>query len=197
MSYSKRSPRHRTFGDEYIKLSAPPPSTPSTAPFLECTMAISTPYNQILPYHGNLTEITTITTLGGSGYTGPDLSQRDVAIDGAPRLERFKLIERRCVAPPPPQPGELKWLCASRLWSCFEFIPTPITMPTSFTSMARDVMQHMTAFRTLIDAGITPPAGPDSAFICPADGDAGMVMDWVERRDLGGQPEIFDRGASG
>ena len=47
-------------------------------------------------------------------------------------------------------------------------------MPTSSTSYGEDVMQHMTAYRTLLDAGITPAAGfgLQSGSVRPADGHA-------------------------
>ena len=160
------------FGDEYISLGATSEHTVDGS-FSERTMAISTPFKDISPpYYGNLTETQEDLNAWVERVHRANIrlnchANGDVAIDrvlsayeralkaypraGArPKITHCSLINDRLVA-------RMKALDVVPA----EFSTYAYYNADKFHFYGEEVMKHMTAFRTMIDAGVTPAAGSD------------------------------------
>ena len=160
------------FGDEYISFGATAEHTVDGS-FSERTMAISTPYKDITPpYHGNLTETQEDLNAWAERVHRANIrlnchANGDVAIDRVlTAYERaLKLYPRAGVRPKITHCSLVNDSLVARM-KAMDVVPAEFSTyayynADKFHFYGADVMQHMTAFRTLIDAGITPAAGSD------------------------------------
>jgi predicted amidohydrolase YtcJ len=160
------------FGDEYISFGATAEHTVDGS-FSERTMAISTPYKDITPpYHGNLTETQEDLNAWVERVHRANIrlnchANGDVAIDRVlTAYERaLKLYPRAGVRPKITHCSLVNDSLVGRM-KAMDVVPAEFSTyayynADKFHFYGEDVMQHMTAFRSLIDAGITPAAGSD------------------------------------
>jgi predicted amidohydrolase YtcJ len=160
------------FGDEFIALGATSEHT-ADGSFSERTMAISRPYKDITPpYQGNVTESQEdlnawCERVHRAGIRMNCHANGDVAIDHVlTAYERaMKLYPRpdtrpkitHCSLTPPALIARMKAINAVPA----EFSTYSYYNSDKFHFYGEDFMENMTAFRSLIDAGITPAAGSD------------------------------------
>jgi predicted amidohydrolase YtcJ len=160
------------FGDEYISFGATAEHTVDGS-FSERTMAISTPYKDITPpYHGNLTETQEDLNAWAERVHRANIrlnchANGDVAIDRVlTAYERaLKLYPRAGARPKITHCSLVNESLVARM-KAMDVVPAEFSTYSYYNAdkfhfYGADVMQHMTAFRTLIDAGITPAAGSD------------------------------------
>ncbi len=160
------------FGDEYISFGATAEHTVDGS-FSERTMAISTPYKDISPpYHGNLTETQEDLNAWVERVHRANIrlnchANGDVAIDRVlTAYERaLKLYPRAGMRPKITHCSLVNDSLVARM-KAMDVVPAEFSTyayynADKFHFYGEDVMQHMTAFRSLIDAGITPAAGSD------------------------------------
>jgi predicted amidohydrolase YtcJ len=160
------------FGDEYIRFGATAEHTVDGS-FSERTMAISTPYKDISPpYHGNLTETQQDLNAWVERVHRANIrlnchANGDLAIDRVlTAYERaLKLYPRADARPKITHCSLLNDSLVARM-KALDVVPAEFSTYAYYNSdkfhfYGEDVMQHMTPFRTLIDAGITPAAGSD------------------------------------
>ncbi|SNS34879.1 hypothetical protein SAMN05421770_101607 [Granulicella rosea] len=160
------------FGDEFIQLGATSEHT-ADGSFSERTMAISKPYKDISPpYQGNVTESQEdlnawCERVHRAGIRMNCHANGDVAIDHVlTAYERaMKLYPRpdtrpkitHCSLTPPALIARMKAINAVPA----EFSTYSYYNSDKFHFYGEEFMEHMTAFRSLIDAGIVPAAGSD------------------------------------
>jgi predicted amidohydrolase YtcJ len=160
------------FGDEWIRLGATSEHTVDGS-FSERTMAISKPYIGISPpYQGNLTETQDDLNAWAERVhrTGIRLNchaNGDVAIDRVlTAYERaLKLFPRGDVRPKITHCSLINDDLVRRM-KALNVVPAEFSTYAYYNSdkfhfYGEEMMSHMTAFRTLIDAGIVPAAGSD------------------------------------
>jgi predicted amidohydrolase YtcJ len=160
------------FGDEYIRFGATAEHTVDGS-FSERTMAISTPYKDITPpYQGNLTETQADLNAWAERVHRANIrlnchANGDVAIDRVlTAYERaLKLYPRAGVRPKITHCSLLNDSLVARM-KAMDVVPAEFSTyayynADKFHFYGQDVMQHMTAFRSMIDAGVTPAAGSD------------------------------------
>ena len=160
------------FGDEWISLGATSEHTVDGS-FSERTMAISTPYKDISPpYKGNLTETQEdlnawAERVHRAGIRLNCHANGDVAIDRMlTAYERaLKLYPTRQRTPQDYalQPHERRPRARIKAMDAVPamFSTYPYYNSDKFHFYGKEVMTHMMAFRTMIDAGITPAGGSD------------------------------------
>jgi predicted amidohydrolase YtcJ len=160
------------FGDEWIRLGATSEHTVDGS-FSERTMALSTPYPGVTPpYKGNITE--TQATLDAwalrvhkAGIQMNCHANGDVAIDMT-----LTAYERALKAFPTPDARPKITHCTLVNDDLIARMKAINAVPALFTTYAyyngdkfhfygQDMMQHMMAYRTMIDAGIHVAAGSD------------------------------------
>ena len=160
------------FGDEYISLGATSEHTVDGS-FSERTMAISTPFKDISPpYYGNLTETQDDLNAWAERVHRANIrlnchANGDVAIDRVlTAYERaLKLYPRAGARPKITHCSLINDSLVARM-KAMDAVPAEFSTyayynADKFHFYGEDVMKHMTAFRTMIDAGITPAAGSD------------------------------------
>jgi predicted amidohydrolase YtcJ len=160
------------FGDDYIRFGATAEHTVDGS-FSERTMAISTPYKDISPpYHGNLTETQADLNAWVERVHRANIrlnchANGDLAIDRVlTAYERaLKLYPRADARPKITHCSLVNDSLVARM-KAMDVVPAEFSTYAYYNSdkfhfYGEDVMRHMTAFRTLIDAGITPAAGSD------------------------------------
>jgi len=160
------------FGDEWIRLGATAEHTVDGS-FSERTMAISKPFLGISPpYYGNLTESQEdlnawVERTHRAGIRLNCHANGDVAIDRVlTAYERaLKLYPRAGTRPKITHCSLLNDRLVARM-KALDVVPAEFSTyayynADKFHFYGEDVMKHMTAFRTMIDAGITPAAGSD------------------------------------
>ena len=160
------------FGDEFLALGATSEHVVDGS-FSERTMAISTPYKDISPpYHGNLTESQEdlnawAERVHRAGIRMNCHANGDVAIDrvltayeralklaqppdSRPKITHCSLLNPRLI-------GRMKALDVVPA----EFSTYAYYNADKFHFYGEEMMRHMSPYRDLIDAGITPAAGSD------------------------------------
>jgi predicted amidohydrolase YtcJ len=160
------------FGDEWIRLGATYEHTVDGS-FSERTMAISRPYIGISPpYQGNLTETQEdlnawAERVHRAGIRLNCHANGDVAIDRVlTAYERaLKLYPRGDVRPKITHCSLINDDLVRRM-KALNVVPAEFSTYAYYNSdkfhfYGEEMMSHMTAFRTLIDAGIVPSAGSD------------------------------------
>jgi predicted amidohydrolase YtcJ len=160
------------FGDEWIRLGATYEHTVDGS-FSERTMAISKPYIGISPpYHGNLTETQEglnawAERVHRAGIRLNCHANGDVAIDRVlTAYERaLKLYPHGDVRPKITHCSLINDDLVRRM-KALNVVPAEFSTYAYYNSdkfhfYGEEMMSHMTAFRTLIDAGIVPSAGSD------------------------------------
>jgi predicted amidohydrolase YtcJ len=160
------------FGDESISLGATSEHTVDGS-FSERTMAISTPFKDISPpYYGNLTETQEDLNAWVERVHRANIrlnchANGDVAIDRVlTAYERaLKLYPRADTRPKITHCSLINDRLVARM-KAMDVVPAEFSTyayynADKFHFYGEDVMKHMTAFRTMIDAGITPAAGSD------------------------------------
>ena len=160
------------FGDEWIRLGATHEHTVDGS-FSERTMAISKPFIGISPpYYGNLTESQEDLNAWSERVHRAGIrlnchANGDVAIDRVlTAYERaLKLFPRGDVRPKITHCSLINDDLVRRMKAInvvpAEFSTYPYYNSDKFHFYGEEMMSHMTAFRTLIDAGIVPAAGSD------------------------------------
>jgi predicted amidohydrolase YtcJ len=160
------------FGDDTIRLGATAEHTVDGS-FSERTMAISTPYNDITPpYHGNLTQTQEDLNAWVERVHRANIrlnchANGDLAIDRV-----LTAYERALNLYPRPGARPKITHCSLVNDSLVARMKAMDVVPAEFSTYAyynsdkfhfygQDLMQHMMAYRTLIDAGVTPAAGSD------------------------------------
>jgi hypothetical protein len=160
------------FGDEFLSLGATAEHTVDGS-FSERTMAISTPFKDITPpYYGNLTESQDdlnawAERVHRAGIRLNCHANGDVAIDRV-----LTAYERALKLYPRPDARPKITHCSLLNESLIARMKTINVVPAEFSTYAyynadkfhfygEDLMKHMTPYRSLIDAGITPAAGSD------------------------------------
>ena len=160
------------FGDEFLSLGATAEHTVDGS-FSERTMAISTPFKDISPpYYGNLTESQDdlnawAERVHRAGIRMNCHANGDVAIDRV-----LTAYERALKLYPRPNARPKITHCSLLNDSLIARMKTMDVVPAEFSTYAyynadkfhfygEDLMKHMTPYRSLIDAGITPAAGSD------------------------------------
>jgi predicted amidohydrolase YtcJ len=160
------------FGDEYISLGATSEHTVDGS-FSERTMAISTPFKDISPpYYGNLTETQEDLNAWVERVHRANIrlnchANGDVAIDRVlTAYERaLKLYPQADTRPKITHCSLINDHLVARM-KAMDVVPAEFSTYAHYNAdkfhfYGEDVMKHMTAFRTMIDAGITPAAGSD------------------------------------
>ncbi|HEY0794476.1 MAG TPA: amidohydrolase [Acidisarcina sp.] len=160
------------FGDEYISLGATVEHGVDGS-FSERTMAISTPFKNISPpYYGNLTETQEALNAWAERVHRANIrlnchANGDVAIDRVlTAYERaLKLYPRPGVRPKITHCSLLNDSLVARM-KAMDVVPAEFSTyayynADKFHFYGEDLMKHMTPFRTMIDAGVTPAAGSD------------------------------------
>ncbi len=160
------------FGDEYIRFGATAEHTVDGS-FSERTMAISTPYKDISPpYHGNLTQTQEDLNAWVERVHRANIrlnchANGDLAIDRVlTAYERaLKLYPRPGARPKITHCSLVNDNLVARM-KAMDVVPAEFSTyayynADKFHFYGEDVMQHMMAYRSLIDAGITPAAGSD------------------------------------
>jgi predicted amidohydrolase YtcJ len=160
------------FGDEYLSLGATAEHVVDGS-FSERTMAISTPFKDISPpYYGNLTESqddlnSWVERVHRAGIRMNCHANGDVAIDRVlTAYERaLKLYPRADVRPKITHCSLLNASLIARM-KAIDAVPAEFSTyayynADKFHFYGEEMMQHMTPYRSLIDAGITPAAGSD------------------------------------
>ncbi len=160
------------FGDEFLSLGATAEHTVDGS-FSERTMAISTPFKDITPpYYGNLTESQDdlnawAERVHRAGIRLNCHANGDVAIDRV-----LTAYERALKLYPRPDSRPKITHCSLLNDSLIARMKAMDVVPAEFSTYAfynsdkfhfygQDLMQHMTPYRSLIDAGIFPAAGSD------------------------------------
>jgi hypothetical protein len=160
------------FGDEFLSLGATAEHTVDGS-FSERTMAISTPFKDITPpYYGNLTESQDdlnawAERVHRAGIRLNCHANGDVAIDRV-----LTAYERALKLYPRPDARPKITHCSLLNDSLIARMKAMDVVPAEFSTYAyynadkfhfygEDLMKHMTPYRSLIDAGITPAAGSD------------------------------------
>jgi hypothetical protein len=160
------------FGDEWIALGATSEHTVDGS-FSERTMAISTPYKDITPpYQGNLTETQDdlnawAERVHRAGIRLNCHANGDVAIDRTlTAYERaLKLYPRTDSRPKITHCSLLNASLITRM-KAMDVVPAEFSTyayynADKFHFYGEDMMQHMSPYRSLIDAGLTVAAGSD------------------------------------
>ncbi len=160
------------FGDEFLSLGATAEHLVDGS-FSERTMAISTPFKDITPpYYGNLTESQDdlnawAERVHRAGIRLNCHANGDVAIDRVlTAYERaLKLYPRRDARPKITHCSLLNDSLIARM-KAMDVVPAEFSTYAYYNSdkfhfYGEDLMKHMTPYRSLIDAGITPGAGSD------------------------------------
>jgi predicted amidohydrolase YtcJ len=160
------------FGDEWIRLGATSEHTVDGS-LSERTMAISTPYKDITPpYQGNLTESQEdlnawAERVHRAGIRLNCHANGDVAIDRMlTAYERaLKLVPRANARPKITHCSLMNDDLVRRI-KAMDAVPAlfstyPYYNSDKFHFYGKEMMTHMIAFRTMLDAGITPSAGSD------------------------------------
>jgi len=160
------------FGDEFIALGATAEHTVDGS-FSERTMAISTPYKDITPpYQGNLTETqddlnTWTERVHRAGIRVNCHANGDVAIDRVlTAYERaLKLYPRADCRPKITHCSLLNDSLIARM-KAIDAVPAEFGTyayynADKFHFYGEELMKHMSPYRSLIDAGVTPAAGSD------------------------------------
>jgi predicted amidohydrolase YtcJ len=160
------------FGDDWIRLGATSEHTVDGS-LSERTMAISTPYNDITPpYQGNLTESQEdlnawAERVHRAGIRLNCHANGDIAIDRMlTAYERaLKLAPRPNVRPKITHCSLMNDDLIRRI-KAMDAVPAMVSTYPYYNSdkfhfYGKEMMTHMIAFRTMIDAGITPSAGSD------------------------------------
>jgi predicted amidohydrolase YtcJ len=160
------------FGDEFFSLGATAEHL-ADGSFSERTMAISTPFKDITPpYYGNLTESQEdlnawAERVHRAGIRLNCHANGDVAIDRVlTAYERaLKLYPRRDPRPKITHCSLLNDGLIARM-KAMDVVPAEFSTYAYYNSdkfhfYGEDLMKHMTPYRSLIDAGITPAAGSD------------------------------------
>ena len=160
------------FGDDWIRLGATSEHTVDGS-FSERTMAISTPYLGISPpYYGNLTETQEdlnawAERIHRAGIRLNCHANGDVAIDRVlTAYERALKLKPRPNARPKITHCSLINDDLIRRMKAMDAVPAefstyPYYNSDKFHFYGKEMMSHMTALRTMINAGITPAAGSD------------------------------------
>jgi predicted amidohydrolase YtcJ len=160
------------FGDEWIQLGATSEHTVDGS-YSERTMAISTPYLGISPpYHGNLTETQEdlnawAERVHRAGIRLNCHANGDVAIDRVlTAYERALKLSPRADARPKITHCSLVNDSLIQRMKALNVVPAefstyPYYNADKFHFYGEDMMKHMTALRSMIDAGILPAAGSD------------------------------------
>jgi predicted amidohydrolase YtcJ len=160
------------FGDDYIRFGATAEHTVDGS-FSERTMAISKPYKDISPpYQGNLTQTQEDLNAWVERVHRANIrlnchANGDVAIDRV-----LTAYERALKLYPRPDTRPKITHCSLLNDSLIARMKSLDVVPAEFSTYAyynadkfhfygEDVMQHMTAFSSMIDAGIKPAAGSD------------------------------------
>jgi predicted amidohydrolase YtcJ len=160
------------FGDDWIRLGATSEHTVDGS-LSERTMAISTPYNDITPpYQGNLTESQEdlnawAERVHRAGIRLNCHANGDIAID-----RMLTAYERALKLAPRPNVRPKITHCSLMNDDLIRRIKAMDAVPAMFSTYpyynsdkfhfyGKEMMTHMIAFRTMIDAGITPSAGSD------------------------------------
>jgi predicted amidohydrolase YtcJ len=160
------------FGDDTIRFGATAEHTVDGS-FSERTMAISTPYKDISPpYHGNLTQTQEDLNAWAERVHRANIrlnchANGDLAIDRVlTAYERaLKLYPRPGARPKITHCSLVNDSLVARM-KAMDVVPAEFSTYAYYNSdkfhfYGEDVMQHMMAYRTLLDAGITPAAGSD------------------------------------
>jgi len=160
------------FGDEFLSLGATAEHTVDGS-FSERTMAISTPFKDIAPpYYGNLTESQDdlnawAERVHRAGIRMNCHANGDVAIDRVlTAYERaLKLYPRPDARPKITHCSLLNEKLIARM-KAIDVVPAEFSTyayynADKFHFYGEEMMKHMTAYRSLIDAGITSGAGSD------------------------------------
>jgi predicted amidohydrolase YtcJ len=160
------------FGDDTIRFGATAEHTVDGS-FSERTMAISTPYKDISPpYHGNLTQTQEDLNAWAERVHRANIrlnchANGDLAIDRVlTAYERaLKLYPRHGARPKITHCSLVNDSLVARM-KAMDVVPAEFSTYAYYNSdkfhfYGEDVMQHMMAYRTLLDAGITPAAGSD------------------------------------
>jgi predicted amidohydrolase YtcJ len=160
------------FGDDTIRFGATAEHTVDGS-FSERTMAISTPYKDITPpYHGNLTQTQEDLNAWAERVHRANIrlnchANGDLAIDRVlTAYERaLKLYPRPGVRPKITHCSLVNDSLVARM-KAMDVVPAEFSTYAYYNSdkfhfYGEDVMRHMMAYRTLIDAGVTPAAGSD------------------------------------
>jgi predicted amidohydrolase YtcJ len=200
------------FGDEGIRLGATSEHTVDGS-FSERTMAISQPYMGISPpYHGNPTETQEdlnawTERVHRAGIRLNYHANGDIAIDRTlTAYERALKLYPRADARPKITHCSLINDDLVRRMKAINMVPVEFNTYAYYNSdkfhfYGEAMMSHMTAFRTLIDAGDRARGrfGFQSGAVLSADGHSGHGdARGVEWRDLGSQPaDRLGRGAAG